>query len=1190
MKPDFALVLSPDGIELLHRMQRGWTFLGRVDLEDPALRRKLAELRLTAVDLAPKGLAAKLILPESQVLFTTIPSPGPRESDRVAAVRATLDGMTPYGLDELAFDWEAEGDVLHVAVVARETLAEAEAFAVEHRFNPVSFVTRPKGGSFTGEPYFGETRLAVTLNGKAGRVKRDLAPTVVTLRAPRVQTSAAEMAPVAEPGPVADDGRDLRPAEDLAMAAATPLSEQPLHTADGEPVADEKVTDPQEADARLPDSAVLDAVAVRDARTEDMPPTPEGEMGVAGDEAAMPAHPRTIPGSAEESGDTVVKGTVAGEPASPSSEDAPGTGDETGASAASPTGMVIAPVLVETVVEFAETPQSSVPSFTTRRTVEPEVAATLSGDSSSDGFSSRLGSLIGGDAHSSRRDRTPTAAMRVSSTGLPASATPATRSGTDVRGAGLVPPGPHAPPRLGAASSSARRPIPPVSPSKIVGIRKAMAAQSARTGRNGKAVAAKGSDMPEARRLGADAPPRGKPRYVGLILTAGLLAVLGAVGIWSAVFGPEPDGPVTIAMPELAGPAELAAAARESMPEPGGVLATDPAPSRQVAPEAPADPALPSEMADLPSLAPVAPADMATLAPDSEAPAPSPGTLSLVEAPDVSIDVEGVATAALLPVETTSATTAGGPAPTELDAGEATSESELSAVEGTTADPQQATPEPPDSAVATAEPLAPAPLIVASPPDTPSTPEVDAIEGIYLASRDPSVPLAQGRGLAAGSVGADGGLPLLLPPPLPGIVYDLDELGLVRPTIEGAPTPTGTVVFLGRPPVVPPSRPDQTSPTDEQSPAEAATAPEAEEPAQGTASVPDAVAEDAPFALPGVPATRPRPRPSDLRGSLDSELVAPEADATNEVAVAALAGIRPRARPEALELPSDLQEETAGEVASATREVVDEIEAALQAVSTGAETPAADLAGEALALIDPAATPDTVPAPERAEGAQALDRPLALTPGPTDPRPRLRPQRLVETIAAQEAARVAQAAAAAAAIAAASDLAVAASPEPRPRPAGFGERAARIARANTVDADAVAVAAASAAAAVAAPQSVETGQTARAADPEAEADGEDDIELAAAPTASGNVQLPSRASVAAQATQENAIRLNELNLIGIFGAANDRRALVRLPTGRFVRVEVGARLDGGRVAAITDRELRYEKGGRTYTLRVAQRG
>ena len=78
----------------------------------------------------------------------------------------------------------------------------------------------------------------------------------------------------------------------------------------------------------------------------------------------------------------------------------------------------------------------------------------------------------------------------------------------------------------------------------------------------------------------------------------------------------------------------------------------------------------------------------------------------------------------------------------------------------------------------------------------------------------------------------------------------------------------------------------------------------------------------------------------------------------------------------------------------------------------------------------------------------------------------------------------------------------------------------------------------------------------------------------------------SRSTVARRATIPNAIRLEEINLVGVYGTTGDRRALVRLPSGRYVRVRVGDRVDGGRVARITESELFYLKGAQTVSLRV----
>ncbi len=151
-------------------------------LDDPDLPEALGYLRSTALGLSPRGLATKLIIPNDQILYTAVTAPGPDETSRLAQIRAGLVGLTPYEVDDLAFDWSAQGDLVQVAVIARETLAEAEAFAAEHRFNPVAFVALPQDGAFQGEPWFGPTALAATLLAAGESVERDAAPVNVVAR------------------------------------------------------------------------------------------------------------------------------------------------------------------------------------------------------------------------------------------------------------------------------------------------------------------------------------------------------------------------------------------------------------------------------------------------------------------------------------------------------------------------------------------------------------------------------------------------------------------------------------------------------------------------------------------------------------------------------------------------------------------------------------------------------------------------------------------------------------------------------------------------------------------------------------------------------------------------------------------------------------------------------------------------
>jgi hypothetical protein len=100
--------------------------------------------------------------------------------------------------------------------------------------------------------------------------------------------------------------------------------------------------------------------------------------------------------------------------------------------------------------------------------------------------------------------------------------------------------------------------------------------------------------------------------------------------------------------------------------------------------------------------------------------------------------------------------------------------------------------------------------------------------------------------------------------------------------------------------------------------------------------------------------------------------------------------------------------------------------------------------------------------------------------------------------------------------------------------------------------------------------------------PEMLAEAETDEPEAAMP------DVPTRASVAKQATMANVLNMSKLSLIGIYGTPSNRHAMVRQANGRYVKVSVGDRIDGGRVAAITDSELRYQKGGRIVVLEMPQ--
>lgn len=235
MKAAFALNLSHDGIGLLRRTSRGWLSIGEVSLDDPDLSEQLSYLRKTALALSPAGLGCKLVIPNSQILYTELEAPGPDEAARRAQIARGLEGMTPYPVADLVFDWRARGPVVQVAVVARETLAEAEAFAEDFRFAPLCFVAMPEAGTFDGEPFFGLAQNAAAHLPAGETLERDAAPVRIIGRgepAPDpwpVPTAAAETAPKgdeAEAG-IAEAAAPLPPAETARGPAASPAPESP---------------------------------------------------------------------------------------------------------------------------------------------------------------------------------------------------------------------------------------------------------------------------------------------------------------------------------------------------------------------------------------------------------------------------------------------------------------------------------------------------------------------------------------------------------------------------------------------------------------------------------------------------------------------------------------------------------------------------------------------------------------------------------------------------------------------------------------------------------------------------------------------------------------------------------------------------------------------------------------------------
>jgi len=192
MKPSFALSFTEDSIQLLHRMGKGWVNIGETLFEAPDLDEALDYMRRTALGLEPEGVFTKLVIPNSQIRYLEIDAPGPSDEERKAQISAALEGKTPYAVEDLVFDWSGKGKLVRVAVLARETLDEAESFATTRGFNPVSFVAIPDYGDFTGEPFFGLTGASVNYIPPGDELERDRsAIRILTRGTPPSRTSPA---------------------------------------------------------------------------------------------------------------------------------------------------------------------------------------------------------------------------------------------------------------------------------------------------------------------------------------------------------------------------------------------------------------------------------------------------------------------------------------------------------------------------------------------------------------------------------------------------------------------------------------------------------------------------------------------------------------------------------------------------------------------------------------------------------------------------------------------------------------------------------------------------------------------------------------------------------------------------------------------------------------------------------------
>ncbi|MFN3955094.1 MAG: type IV pilus biogenesis protein PilP [Pararhodobacter sp.] len=1084
MKPNFALNLSHDSVQILQRAPTGWQLLGATRFDVPDLDAAMARLRARALDAAPEGIRAKLVIPESELRYATVPAPGPTDEARKLQIEAEIDGLTPYSIDDLVYDFVLEGEDAMVVICARETLAEAESFARAHDFNPVCFVAIPPRGKFSGEPFLGEAR-------GAGKIARDSEP-VRIITAPPARPASPGAASNAPPARAPADDQVLDPAAlDPAVVAsaggapAGPAGRVAAVAQAAAPEALSRVGDlvrrmgtrlrREQAQADTPNASAAKSDDARGSIAEAQAVTPDKTPAVAPDKAPAvtpaavtpsasppaaakapaPASPATpVAGPTPEAAKADLKPNAeapeptarsGAKPATPPSDAPAGAGAERGAEGSTiafssrrrPIGSAVKPVDTPTDAGTAKGPAlvatgsgspAKTPSPGGRLAVLPPAGETQRG-----GLLTRW---LRRDRSSEKAAAKPVAAAAKPAAPQPAAVQPATAT----------------------AATTATPPVTARDDAPLVPASRPPASERERS-----------TEAQALTVFGARNHPRQETGFArrGLMLTGGLLLLLVAVAIWAAYFAVTPPPPVqgddAVPLTGIEAPERIAAPDDTATPGPESVEAPQPVADGEAMFDDPADASPPIDP------------QAETLAEDSTAPGIAPGTaqpatdagaLSDPERMLEELVQEGLSEELPLDLLDRSAD------PVAAPEGPATSSASA------TAEPTQAPQLAEDTGFPTAERLnLPRPL------EMPQRQEV---------------------------------APVSLPPPPPfGTQFAVGPDGLVEATPEGALTPQGVTVTAGRPSEVPPPRPAGLAP---------------EPPPQSAPETPEATADPAPEEEAAVQGT------TELADGATTESppeTPPPDDAPLQPAAIIVADDTPRADPALADFRPLPRSPRVAETGAA---------------ATEGTTAGADTRTGTDASAETSAAPQTT---DSEAASETGDDSSALPPAPgglslAALRPQQRPTDLVEPAVAATIAE------------GGTPEAVATSLVPSARP---DDLSTRIQQALS--------------------EARQQPQTAATAAPAAAAP--------AAPAAAAGPQIPTSASVAERATQTRAINLRRINLVGVFGTPSDRRALVRLADGRVVRVQVGDSLDGGRVSAISDDELRYVKNGRNEVLRIGQR-
>ncbi len=856
MKPAFALDFRDETISLLHRSGGGWQLVGAVPLDTPDLIEALGYLRATALGLSPRGMATKLVIPNDQILYLTVHAPGPDEATRHAQVMAAIEGRTPYDVADLAFDYTGSGPEVQVAVIAKETLAEAEGFAAEHRLNPIAFVAAPDPESFAAEPWFGLSSLAPSLIPKGAKVERDSSPVMIVARSFGGAAQAVEAVvetPSEAPAPILQSAPE--PEVDFAPEGVAepefvnePVTAEPVTAVQSDVVFEaEAVREPDnllepEISPEPEDLLAVDEVFEAEAYVaapDDMPPA-----AVAAEETWRPANYASraddrrvaeasdTPPSSSLDDDNALIVALADTLSAPIPQPTP-TPPTPPATRKPLVEVEEAPMALDVTDDAAEgdevEPQGAdairaAISAKAARVIDPAIADDLPPAAAALGaFSSRR------QGNEPLTHKAPALGAAKPGVPRPTAAKPLAAMPALGQGAGFPRP-PVAKPDLAAKSAKPGKPglrslsaLVSASNASATKPRSKVAIPSALPPLKSSDAAGAAQPKPQVARpaaargpggFAAREPVRGKPRYLGLLLTVVLLFLLAMIAAWSSyslgAWNTVADAPVQMGAEN---------------------------PDRTEVPAA--------EMPD---------ANDEMLA-DMQDPAELSDTASVTD-PSVAVVDGGVAS--------------------------------------------------PEAADLTATVVEPAPSVdMAAETTAPVNPTAGTDDEIFLASMDaspvPPDPLSLVQPLAQGDQ-----MPAAQPAPPPfGTVYQFEANGAITSTPEGIITPEGVFLRAGKPSRVPTARTE----------AVIAAAAAAAKPAAAAAALDEVVAAAATpgvYADPALAGKKPRTRPVGLTppAAADQGALAPEVDSR-------LAGLRPSARPATI-LSAGRQAQQASAAASLT--------------------------------------------------------------------------------------------------------------------------------------------------------------------------------------------------------------------------------------------------------------------------------